>query len=137
MQEKDFCFERQEGFVRIKAKGKTEAEVLSRLVNGLASCQLSPGEVLVGGGGQKEIKLGYSKKKYLPSDLINDILGLQAVSGQIYPEVASLSLADGILKAELVGAKKKPSLDLKEALYLNSVFKKDNEGFLVEVDVIF
>lgn len=132
----DFNIERNGVDIRIKAKGNTEAEALSALIKGLAVCQLSVGEVMVASGGSRDIKLGYSKKKYLPSDLVNDIIGLQAISGQIYPEVAEISFGDGILKAQLVGVKKKPTTELKEALYLSSVFKQVDGGFVAEVDVI-
>lgn len=131
-----FAIEKNEGDLRIKAKGKTESEALSFLVNGLSSCQLAPGEVVIADGEDKSIKIGYSNKKYLPSDLINDIIVLQSANGQIYPDVSELSFSDGVLRANLVGAKRKPSLEVKEALYLNSVFQEDGDGFLAQVDVI-
>jgi SHS2 domain-containing protein len=121
--------------VRIKGQGKTQEEALASLAKGFAVYQLPANDVVVAKTCERHIKLGYTRKKYLPSDFLNDIIGLEAVNQEIYPEVLDISLANGVLSAKLVGVKKEPRVEPKCAIYIGSSFKQEGEKWLAEAEI--
>lgn len=133
---KDFEICRQGTEVRIRGRGKNREEALAALVKGFASYQLPEGEAVVLGNKKRELKFGYSKEKYLPADLLNDVIGLEAANQELYPEVSEISLKDGIFTAQFFVAKKKPRLDPRSAVYIGSRFIPEGDGWLAEAEVI-
>lgn len=134
--EKDFEICRSGAEIRIKGRGKSREDALAALAKGFAVYQLPAGETVILDKGVRELKFGYAKEKYLPADLLNDVIGLEAANQEIYPEVSGISLKDGIFTAKFFAVKKKPGANPKEAVYIGSKFKKEGDGWLAEAEVI-
>lgn len=121
--------------VRIKGQGKTQEDALVSLARGFAFYQLPANDVVLVNTCEREIKFGYSRKKYLPSDFLNDIINLESANKELYPEVLEISLADGVLRARLAGVKKEPRVEPKCAIYIGSSFKQEGEKWLAEAEI--
>ncbi len=132
----DFEIRRQGTEIRLVGRGKTKEGALSSLARAFAAYQLPEGEAVDSDGERRELKFGYEKEAYLPPDLINDIIGLQAANSEAYPRVEIVRLADGIICAELFGVKKGPRSMVREAVYSGSKLEASGDGWVAETEIV-
>jgi len=119
--------------VKLKATGATAEEALAVLVAGFADYQKPEKEKLIQGI-NRSISVNFSHRKFLPADLLNEIIFLQEENKELYPQISGIKIGTKNFSASLTAAKAlRRRLDVKAATYNDIVFEKKGREWVIEV----